>query len=103
MPAYQQQQPVWNSGSASATAATNHHAGGVVQQQESDDWDDDWDDEDDDNSSTTEAPVHFSVCFITMQHTRVLNSPFSRTTRVTRYQKGKTSLDFTEARDSEWQ
>ena len=29
--------------------------------------------------------------------------PFSRTTRVSRYQKGKTSLDFTEARDSEWQ
>jgi len=24
-------------------------------------------------------------------------------TRVSRYQKGKTSLDFTEARDSEWQ
>jgi len=29
--------------------------------------------------------------------------PFTRTTQVTRYQKGKTSLDFTEARDSEWQ
>jgi len=27
----------------------------------------------------------------------------SRTTRVSWYQKGKTSLDFTEARDSEWQ
>jgi len=27
----------------------------------------------------------------------------SRTTRVSRYQKGKTNLDFTEARDSEWQ
>ena len=27
----------------------------------------------------------------------------SRTTRVGRYQKGKTNLDFTEARDSEWQ
>ena len=26
-----------------------------------------------------------------------------RTTRMSRYQKGKTSLDFTEARDSEWQ
>ena len=26
----------------------------------------------------------------------------SRTTRVGRYQKGKTNLDFTEARDSEW-
>jgi len=28
---------------------------------------------------------------------------FSRTTRGCRYQKGKTNLDFTEARDSEWQ
>ena len=28
---------------------------------------------------------------------------FSRTTRVSRYQKGKTNLDFTGARDSEWQ
>jgi len=31
------------------------------------------------------------------------NGPLSRTTWVSRYQKGKTSLDFTEARDSEWQ
>ena len=31
------------------------------------------------------------------------NGLFSRTTRVRRYQKGKTNLDFTEARDSEWQ
>ena len=28
---------------------------------------------------------------------------FSGTTHVSRYQKGKTNLDFTEARDSEWQ
>jgi len=35
-------------------------------------------------------------------HTPVL-WPFSGTTRVSRYQKGKTNLDFTEARDSEWQ
>jgi len=27
----------------------------------------------------------------------------SGTTRVSRYKKGKTNLDFTEARDSEWQ
>jgi len=27
----------------------------------------------------------------------------SRTTQVSPYQKGKTNLDFTEARDSEWQ
>ena len=31
------------------------------------------------------------------------NGPFAGTTRVSRYQKGKTNLDFTEARDSEWQ
>ena len=38
-------------------------------------------------------------------HTPVnpFNGPFSGTTRLSRYQKGKTSLDFTEARDSEWQ
>ena len=35
-------------------------------------------------------------------HTHVLR-PFSRTTRVSWYQRGKTNLDFTEARDSEWQ
>jgi len=36
-------------------------------------------------------------------HTHPFNGPFSGTTRVSRYQKGKTSLDFIEARDSEWQ
>jgi len=36
-------------------------------------------------------------------HTQPFNGPFSGTTRVSRYQKGKTNLDFTEARDSEWQ
>ena len=36
-------------------------------------------------------------------HTHPFNGPLSGTTRVSRYQKGKTSLDFTEARDSEWQ
>jgi len=34
-------------------------------------------------------------------HTHSFNGPFSGTTRVSRYQKGKTNLDFTEARDSE--
>jgi len=33
----------------------------------------------------------------------MVNSPLSGTTRVGRYQRGKTSLDFTEARDIEWQ
>jgi len=36
-------------------------------------------------------------------HTRAFNGPFSGTTWVSRYQKGKTNLDFTEARGSEWQ
>jgi len=36
-------------------------------------------------------------------HTHPFNGPFSGTTRVSRYQKGKTKLDFTEARDGEWQ
>jgi len=36
-------------------------------------------------------------------HTHPFNDPFSGSTRVSRYQKGKTNLDFTEARDSEWQ
>jgi len=36
-------------------------------------------------------------------HTHPFNDPLSATTRVGQYQKGKTNLDFTEARDSEWQ
>jgi len=36
-------------------------------------------------------------------HTHPFNGPFSGTTQVSRYQKDKTNLDFTEARDSEWQ
>jgi len=40
---------------------------------------------------------------VTSAHTHPFNGPFSRTTRVSRYQKGETNLDFTEARDSEWQ
>jgi len=36
-------------------------------------------------------------------HTHPFNSPLSGTTRVSRYQEGKINVDFTEARDSEWQ
>ena len=36
-------------------------------------------------------------------HTHLFNGPLSGTTRVSRYQKGKINLDFTKARDSEWQ
>ena len=39
----------------------------------------------------------------THTHTHPFNGPFSRTTWVSRYKKGKTNLDFTEVRDSEWQ
>jgi len=38
-----------------------------------------------------------------MLHTHPFNGLFSGTTQVSRYQKNKTNLDFTEARDSEWQ
>jgi len=40
---------------------------------------------------------------IFQDHTHPFNGHLSGTTRVSQYQKGKTSLDFTEARDSEWQ
>ena len=36
-------------------------------------------------------------------HTHPFKGPFSGTTQVSRYQKGKTNPDFTEAKDSEWQ
>jgi len=39
----------------------------------------------------------------THTYTHPFNGPFSGTTRVSQYQKGKTNLDFTETRDSEWQ
>jgi len=38
-----------------------------------------------------------------MMYTHPFNGRLSGTTRVGRCQKGKTNLDFTEARDSEWQ
>jgi len=36
-------------------------------------------------------------------HTHPFDGPLSGTTQVSQYQKGKTNLDFTEARDSGWQ
>jgi len=48
----------------------------------------------------------FHVLYISLHihtYTHPFNGPFSGTTRVSRYQKGKTNLDFIEARDSEWQ
>jgi len=41
------------------------------------------------------------VCVCVAEHP--FNGPFPGTTQVGQYQKGKTNLDFTEARDSEWQ
>jgi len=37
----------------------------------------------------------------TITHTHPFNCPFSGTTQVSWYEKGKTNLDFTEARDSD--
>jgi len=48
-------------------------------------------------------PEHASGLQLITGYTHTFNGPFSGTTRVSRYRKGKTSLDFTEARDSEWQ
>jgi len=46
----------------------------------------------------------FAVVIIAMHtHTHPFNGHFSGTTQVSRYQKGKTNLDFSEARDSKWQ
>ena len=41
-----------------------------------------------------------NYAIFTRQHATHFNGPFSGTTQVSRYQKGKTNLDFTEARGS---
>ena len=51
--------------------------------------------------SRTRGRILFFYLFNT--HTHPFNGPLSGTTRVSRYQKGKTNLDSTEARHSEWQ
>ena len=51
--------------------------------------------------SRTRGRILFFYLFNT--HTHPFNGPLSETTRVSRYQKGKTNLDSTEARHSEWQ
>ena len=55
---------------------------------------------DDDAVIWLESPV---TATHTYTHTHPFNGPLSWTTWVSRYQKGKTNLDFTEARDNEWQ
>jgi len=42
-----------------------------------------------------------SFLLIFGNYTHPFNGPFSGTTQVSQYQKGKTNLDFSEARDSE--
>ena len=51
----------------------------------------------------THARTHARTHTRTHTRTRPFNGFFSGTTQVSRYQKSKTNLDFTEARDSEWQ
>jgi len=52
----------------------------------------------------TDGQIDIAYCPIqNEQQQRPFNGPLSRTTRVSLYLKGKTNLDFTEARDSEWQ
>jgi len=49
-------------------------------------------------------PCRFTrIAVSTTIHTHTHLTALFGTTRVSRYQKGKTNLDFTEARDSEWQ
>ena len=54
-------------------------------------------------SITSKIVVFVCLSVYTHTHTHTFNGPFAGTTRVSRYQKGKTNLDFTDARNSEWQ
>ena len=54
------------------------------------------------SKSHVSRPVWNSL-LLTHTHTHPFNGPFSGTTQVSRYQKSKINLDFTEARNSEWQ
>jgi len=56
------------------------------------------------NTFGTGIHMHTYVAIHTHTHTHThpFSGPLSRTTWVSRYQKGKTNLDFTRARDSEW-
>ena len=49
--------------------------------------------------SATTNFLEIKILISPHKHTHPFNGPFSRTTQVSRYQKGKTNLDFTEARD----
>jgi len=47
--------------------------------------------------------IAVSLIIYSHTHTHPFNGLLSGTTQVSQYQKGKTNLDFTGARDSEWQ
>jgi len=51
---------------------------------------------------TQHTEVH-TAAYLYNTHAHPFNGPFSGAIWVSRYQKGKTNLDVTEARDSEWQ
>ena len=60
-------------------------------------------------SQCTQTDTHHEMCSNRLHvwdacdiHTQPFNGPLSGTTQVSRYHKGKTNLDFTGARDSEW-
>ena len=53
--------------------------------------------------SSTYAGYAIDLGLLWKTNIHPFNGPVSGTTRVSRCQKGKTSLDFTEARDREWQ
>ena len=55
---------------------------------------------------TAKSICHDITCHThthTHTHTQLFNDPLFGTIQVSRYQKGKTNLDFTKARDNEWQ
>ena len=54
-------------------------------------------------SPSLSSPVFCRMPFLILTHTHPFNGSLSGTTQVSWYQKGKTNLDFTEARDSERQ
>ena len=54
------------------------------------------------NPETTTSCIYVQISNENLNiHTHQFNGPLSGATWVSRYQKGKTNLDFTEARDSE--
>jgi len=54
-------------------------------------------------SAVGDVKIQASLDLSAHTHTHPFNGPLSATTRESRCQTGKTNLDFTEARDSEWQ